>query len=309
MAQSCSPCWLAHPPKPQRQRTTHVMAIFSDQWNWSFSPNNIRSRRRRFINSGETISGFTAVFCDDWKDSTNEEEEIDDYIWSPKRGRDGDVGILAQHRDSSKSPPRDKRQHLESPVGSPIFSAITPESPPFPSTTPFPEAYSFTATSFEPQSCQFDQFGVSEKSPSPGHSEWNVTPNSVDDNEEVFLMPDFALSENPFPNLTTSLKPDITAVQEMDRDTGLTLVSEEAENCLAARTNLNFGAKTSNGILDSCEEVLCEQWSNNDDCEVETSGFEFWNDFMKCFMGVDGNDEIEKTINWNFKGAEIRATL
>jgi hypothetical protein len=30
---------------------------------------------------------------------------------------------------------------------------------------------------------------------------------------------------------------------------------------------------------------------------------------MKCFMGVDGDDEIEKTINWNFKGAEIRATL
>jgi hypothetical protein len=308
MAQSCSPCWLPHPPNPQRQRITHVMAVFSDQWNWSFSPNNVRSRRRRFINSGETISGFTAVFCDDWKDSTNEEEEIDDYIWPPKRGRDEHVGSLAQYRDSSKSPPRDKIQHLESPAGPPIFSVATPESPPFPSTTSSPEAFSFTATSLESQSRRFDQFG-SEKSPSPRHSGWNVTLNSVDDNEEVLLMPDFALSGDPFPNLRTSPKLVFTAVQEMDQDPGLTLVSEEAGNCLAARTNLNFGTKTSNGILDSCEGVLCEQLSHNDDCEVETSGFEFWNDFMKGCMGVDRDDEVEETRDWNFKGAEIRAML
>jgi hypothetical protein len=154
MAQLCSPCWLPHPSNPKRPRITHVTAVFSDEWNWSFSPSNVRSRRRRFINSGETISGFTAVFSDDWKDSISE-EEIDDYIWSSKCARDEKAGFLAQYCDSSKSLPRDKRQHLESPVGSPLCPAVTPESPPFPSTTSSPEVFSFTATYLEPQSCQF----------------------------------------------------------------------------------------------------------------------------------------------------------
>ncbi len=141
MAQSCSPCWLTYPPNPRRPRNTHVMAVFSDQCNWSFSPSNVPSRRRRFINSGETISGFTAVFSDDCKDSTSEQEEIDDYIWSSKSARDEEVGFLAQYYDSSKSLPPDKRQHLESPVGSPLCPAVAPESPPFPSTTSSPEVF------------------------------------------------------------------------------------------------------------------------------------------------------------------------
>jgi hypothetical protein len=284
------------------------MAVFSDQWNCSFNPSNVRSRRRRFINSGETISGFTAVFCDDWRDNIDEEEAIDDYIWSSKRGRGEDVGFLAQYRDSSQSLPRDKRQHLESAVESPVFSAVTPESTPFPSTTSSPEAFSFTATPPRPESCHFARFG-SETSPSPGDSEGNATPRSVDDNEENLLMPNFAFLEDPLSNLPTSLNLDITAVEKFDRDPGLTLVSEENENSLAAGTNLNFETKTPDGTLDSCEEVLGEQGPQNNDCEAETSGFEFWNDFMKCCMGVDGDNGVEETRDWNVKGSEIRAML
>jgi hypothetical protein len=96
----------------------------------------------------------------------------------------------------------------------------------------------------------------------------------VDDNEEVFLTPDFAPLEDPYSNLTSLLSPDITAAEEMDQDPGLTLVSGETENSLAARSNINFYT-TSNGILDSREEVLGKQRSSNDDCEAETSSFEF----------------------------------
>lgn len=141
MAQSRSPCWLQHPPNPQRPRIAHVMAVFSDQWNWSFNPSNVRLMRRRLINSGETISGFTAVFCDDWKDSLNEEEEIDNYIWSPKCGRGEDVGFLAQYCDLSKSLPRHKGQHLDTSVGSLLSFVVTPESPSFPSTSSSLEAF------------------------------------------------------------------------------------------------------------------------------------------------------------------------
>lgn len=50
------------------QKLTGFTAVFSEDWNWSFNPRNLRSRRHAFHQSGEMIYGFAAVFCEDWRD-------------------------------------------------------------------------------------------------------------------------------------------------------------------------------------------------------------------------------------------------
>jgi hypothetical protein len=259
------------------------MAVFSDEWNWSFSPKNLRSRRQRFLNSGETISGFTAIFCDDWKDIVDDKEEIDDYIWPSKRGRDEDVDFFVQHWDSSL--PQSKRQRLESPAWSLLSPAVSPESPLSPSANSSPESLSFRTTSPEHQFCEFDKF-ESEKGSSLGDSEWIVTPRSMDGNEQKLLTPGYALSEDLLPRVPTPVDLEIPMIDKVDRDLYLALISDEAESSSAAVTNLDFKTKTSNSILDSCEEASVEQWPYNDGCEVEPGGFEFWNDFIIRYMGV-----------------------
>jgi hypothetical protein len=275
-----------------------VTAVFSDEWNRHFSPRNVRSRRRRFLNSGETISGFTAIFCDDWKDDMGEEEVIDDYVWPSKREREEDVEFFAQHWDSSQL--SYKRQRLESPVESLSFLAESPEPQLSPSGNSPPESLSFTAlspesqislyvTSPKPQIYQFDEF-ESEKWPwPPGDLDYNVDSRLMDSGEEKLLTPDIILSEDLIRDVTTLGKPLDLGITALDPDLHLALISDKAKNSSTAVMNLNFKAKTSNGILHSCEEVTGEQWSQIDDSEVELEGFEFWDDFMKCCMGVLGD--------------------
>jgi hypothetical protein len=280
-----------------------VTAVFSDEWNRHFSPRNVRSRRRRFLNSGETISGFTAIFCDDWKDDMGEEEVIDDYIWSSKREREENVEFFAQHWDSSQ--PGYKRQRLESPTESVSFLAESPEPQLSPSANSSPESLSFTAlspesqislyaTSPKPQIYQFDEF-ESEKWPSPpGDLDYNVDSRLMDSGEEKLLTPDIILSEDLIRDVTTLGQPLDLGITALNPDLHLALISDGAENSSTAVTNLNFKTKTSNGILHSCEEVSGEQLSQMDDSEVEPEGFEFWDDFMKCCMGVLGDHKVKE---------------
>lgn len=78
MPQSRSSCSQSEASQTKKQKVTHVTAVYSDEWNSSFNPKHIRSRRRKFTSSGEKISGFTAVFCDEWRDG---EEAFDDDTW------------------------------------------------------------------------------------------------------------------------------------------------------------------------------------------------------------------------------------
>ncbi|KAH8656293.1 hypothetical protein BGZ61DRAFT_372722 [Ilyonectria robusta] len=85
-------------PLPQRQmnldlRDIRCTAEFSDDWDWPFNPKNSRSRRRRFAHSGERITGFTAVFCDDWKD------------WEEQRDKASAGGYARARPQSSQSRP------------------------------------------------------------------------------------------------------------------------------------------------------------------------------------------------------------
>jgi hypothetical protein len=280
-----------------------VTAVFSAEWNMHFSPRNVRSRRRRFPNSGETISGFTAIFCDDWKDDMSEEEIIDDYVWPSKREREEDVEFFAQHWDSSQ--PSYKRQRLESPIESVPFLAESPEPQLSPSGNSPPESLSITApspesqislyvTSPKPQIYQFDEF-ESEKWPSPpGDLECNVDARLMDSSEEKLLTPDIILSEDLIRDVTTLRRPLDLGIAALGPDLYPALISDEPENSSGAVTNLNLKTEASNGVLHSCEEVSGEQWSQIDDSEVEPEGFEFWDDFMKCCMGVLGEHKVKE---------------
>jgi hypothetical protein len=307
MLESISPCLLLPPPPcATKTRITHVTAIFSDEWNWNFSPRNMRSRRRRFLNSGETISGFTAIFCDDWKDDIDEEEDMDEYIWPSKRAREEDVDFFAPHWDASQ--PDYKRQRLEYEVECLSFLPESPESQLSPPANSPPESLSFTATSPEsqtslhftspePQVYQFDEFD-SEKWPTPpGALEWNVNSRLEDSNEEELLTPGFLLSEDLLSHVPTLLQPpslDIAALDKVGRDIYLTLISDEGENSATATTNLNSKTRTSIGDLYSGEEVSGEQWSQKDGCHAEPEGFEFWDDFLKCCMSDHGDHKVKK---------------
>jgi hypothetical protein len=312
MPQPDSPGSLSQPPCAEKHRITHVRVVFSDEWNWSFSPRNLRSRRRRFLNSGERISGFTAIFCDDWKDDIDEDQDIDDYILRSKREREDDMDFFTENWDLSQ--PRSKRQRLESRVESLSILAESSESQLSSPTNFPPESLSFTATtpeselslyigSPEPKLYHFDEF-ESKKSPSSlGYLEHNVNSRLVDSEEEKLMIPGVVLSEDLPPNvpkLVQHLDLDIAALDKVDRDLYLALMSDESENYSTGVMNPNLKTKKSNDMMCSCEEAAAsEQWSQNDGCELEPGGFEFWDDFMQCCMGVHSDHDVEECFRSN----------
>lgn len=241
---------------------THVTAVFSHEWNWSFSPRNVRSRRRRFLDSGETISGFTAIFCDDWKDAIDEEEDIDNHTWPSRCEREGKVDFFVEHWDSSQ--PRYRKRGLESPVESLLFSAESPESQLSPSANSAPESLSFTATSPE------SQLSLYAVSPQP----------------QIYQFDEFESEKH--------LHLDTAVADQMDRDLHLASTSDEAENLSTAAMNLNVETKTSSYIFPSCEEASSKQRSRSDGCEVGLGGFEVWDEFMKCWMGIHGEQDVKE---------------
>ncbi|KAK4985891.1 hypothetical protein LTR50_005680 [Elasticomyces elasticus] len=236
----------------------------------------------------------------------DEKEDIDDYMWPLKREREEDVDFFAQHWDSSQ--PLYKRQCLESPVESLPFSAESPESQLSSSANSAPESLSFTATSPEsqlslyvtspePQIYQFEEFESGKWPSSLGGLECNVNSRLADSDEEKLLTPGFVLSEDLLPNVPMLVQPedfDIAALDKVDLDLYLALISDEAENSSTPVTNLDFKTKMSNGMLHSCEEASGEQWSQNDGCEVEPEGFEFWDEFMRCCIGVHSDHDVKE---------------
>ncbi|KAH8780504.1 hypothetical protein F5882DRAFT_379700 [Hyaloscypha sp. PMI_1271] len=252
MPQSYSPCSPSQPPHAKKQRITHVTAVFSDEWNRHFNPRNVRSRRRRFLNSGETISGFTAIFCDDWKDDMGEEEVIDDYVWPSKREREEDVEFFARHWDSSQH--SYKRQRLESPIESVSFLAESPEPQLSPSGNSPPESLSFTAispgsqtslyaTSPKPQIYQFDEFESGNWPSPPGDLEYNVDSRLMDSSEEKLLTPDIILSEDLIRDVTTLGQPLDLGIAALDPDLYPALISDEAENSSTTRPLASRGLR------------------------------------------------------------------
>lgn len=87
----------------ERKHINH-MGVFSEDWNSHFHPKSWRSRRQRFPQSGARRSGFSAVFCHDWRD---EVAENDANSCARKRRRLGcekagiDDGVEHRQRSSS----------------------------------------------------------------------------------------------------------------------------------------------------------------------------------------------------------------
>jgi len=287
MPQSCPWYSGTHSPNATRQRMTHVIAVFSDEWNWPFNPRNLRSKRQRFLNSGETISEFTAIFCDDWKDIVEDQEEIDDYVLPSKLGNDENEDSFAQYWDSSQA--RNKRQKLEYQSGSLSTLTASSKSPPSPSVNSTTESLPPSATSSESQIYRLDELESEDWSPL-GNSEWNLTPRLIDDIEQNILAPGCALSEDLLPYVNpVDLEP--TEMNKMDGDLCLALISDQEKNSSTTVTKLDFITKNSNHVLDSWKESPAKQRPDDDGYEVEPEGFEFWNDFMKCFMGTHGDNK------------------
>lgn len=72
----CAPhqsCWAQR--RINKKKRAHVMPVFTDEWKRPFDRKNNRSRRPRVLDSREKVSGFTAVFCHDWKDDDSEEDD------------------------------------------------------------------------------------------------------------------------------------------------------------------------------------------------------------------------------------------
>jgi hypothetical protein len=171
----------------------------------------------------------------------------------------------------------------DSPPESLSFTALSPES-----------QISLYATSPKPQIYQFDEFESEKWQSPPGDLDYNVDSRLMDSGEEKLLTPEIILSEDLIRDVTTLGQPLDLGITALNPDLHLALISDGAENSSTAVTNLNFKTKTSNGILHSCEEVSGEQLSQMDDSEVEPEGFEFWDDFMKCCMGVLGDHKVKE---------------
>ncbi|KFY22584.1 hypothetical protein V491_02756 [Pseudogymnoascus sp. VKM F-3775] len=65
------------------------MPVFTNEWKRPFDRRNHRSRQPRFLESREKVSGFTAVFCHDWRDDDSEED--DELLVTPELETNMDV--------------------------------------------------------------------------------------------------------------------------------------------------------------------------------------------------------------------------
>lgn len=246
----------------------------------------------------------------------DEDEDIDEPGSPSKRAIRNNVNGFA--RPWSSSPSRCKRPRRESPAGS--LSAISLESQLSWSTPSPPRSLLFTATppesslslcitSPEPEDYRGDEF-ESQEWPSPGDSDSNVT-SFLLDSDEHFSTLGIKSPRGPFLEVSTLGQPKdlgIALLEEEDRNLYLALMSDEAEDSSKpVTTTLNFETRKIHGIFHSSKAFSSQQQTQDNSCEVEPEGFEFWDDFIKRCMGVHSCHDVEEDSDGSNVSKEPRS--
>ncbi|KAG4413394.1 hypothetical protein IFR04_013478 [Cadophora malorum] len=282
---SCRPSQACTTTTTITPKVTRFTAVFSEEWNWSFSPKTHRSRRRRFANSGERTSGFTAVFSDDWKDHDEDEDEVHLQVqhnscpdgdhslqWDKglKRKRDADYfSELLNPRNLSCS----NRKCEEQECTSQRATSISP------------------TTSPEPREDQF-KGSDSESWPSTPEALKSLNPSfmaSINDDDMPALSPEGL--QHSMASLSGPVHPidiEMTMWSETERNLYLSLADEESRELSFALQDLTR-KRHQEGTSPLTGPATPEHTSScKDECEIGDQGFDFWDHFIECHIAGEG---------------------
>lgn len=280
MPKACQFCWgRTSPSTPginDRQGVPYVTAVFSDNWKWQFNSKDRRSRRRRFADSGEIISGFAAVFSEDWKDDESDKAHsrvsplsCDTCQWDKDCEKNIDAYVFSTNSTSSTPPPF-KRQPEETCSLSRMETIFSPTS----------------------RNLQQYQFGDSQSPnwpPSPMSTN-TFTPSFITLIDEETSIPELISSECLTPSQPSS-------VYSIAIDTP-SPAADEFEHLpwiLAAEaTDAHDGAMFPSKPLPGHHRSLLE-----DKRMAADLGFNYWEEFIDySIMAVDGSNKLDAFQEW-----------
>ncbi|OBT82305.1 hypothetical protein VE02_08127 [Pseudogymnoascus sp. 03VT05] len=278
MPKACRFCWgCTSPSTPginNLQGVPYVKAVFSDNWKWSFNSKDRRSRRRRFVDSGEIISGFTAVFSEDWKDEESDKAHprvrplsCNTCKWDkgPEKKRDADAFLT----DSPSTWPPFKRQREED-------CNLSRTETIFSTTSPNLQQY---------------EFGESQSNnwpPSPTSAN-TVTPSSMTPNNEETSLPELISSECFTPNIPSSVYSMTTDMSSPAADE-----FEHLPWILAAEaTNAHDDSRLLSKPLPGYHRSLLE-----DKRMAEDLGFNYWEEFIDYNIMAEGVSRLDGFQEW-----------
>lgn len=278
MSQVPQPCWTCAscrvPRRANRnQSLTRFTAIFTDDWNRSFKSKNHRPRRRRFARSGETISYFAPVFCEDWKDDEDEvEAPAPTYEYVPPQKCRPFIRDIGCKRKS----------------GADVFAgSLTSICRPYKGQ--YEEHYnSWTATSPTPQQNQFE-----ESAPSSRATLECLTPPFITlvSNEGTFVE-GRARPEHPSQSLPSLVHPGfIDIATEMERCPYPISVADESGDPFPALTDPFI--KAEDIVVPLRDNIPDQHWFPEDDRGTGDGGFDHWGRFIEWSIRARGRRERE----------------
>ncbi|KAH6683416.1 hypothetical protein B0J14DRAFT_694802 [Halenospora varia] len=324
--ETCPQCWRWKPPDAKEGRATHVTAVFSDEWNRSFRSENKRQTLRTDSGSEEEISRFTAIFCDNWKDEKEEEEDVNvpDFARLSKDEKESIVDGFAQPLGGSQDSSDRKCQERQYPsTDAKSLVATLSELSPFVSPSSPDVSLSVLATFPESQMSSStispsNDLGIlaqSQESPlsfglmSPesqlnrfGELMWevplsptrdlcsSVPPSLVSCDENDLFTPGSVVSHDMFLDVPGSVQPldlNLTEFDKLGNNLCMASLPETGENSLLAITNMTLTATPPLSIAHSHGTLPRRQCFQEDGCTMESGGFEVWDEFMKCYLGID----------------------
>ncbi|KAI1371672.1 hypothetical protein F4677DRAFT_450156 [Hypoxylon crocopeplum] len=281
---------------------TSCAAVFSDDWNWPFNTKSRRSRRRRFAHSGERITGFTAVFCDDWKDSKGEDDvSLSGYdSASPQssgsfssyegHNEDGDMDNLHNFEDCdeffSASPPykRQRRDH-------------------------FSMSRAGTALSATSINCQQCQLGAS----SPD-TRWPPSTPTLDGADQLFMTPtddSETFSRGPATpdnstfgtsNFQYQMPMNVVSLAEIENNQRYSKSENQSIDPASLSVPMSKGGNRTWPSTENKDYFLTDGWS------TKSNGFDFWDQLLEWCIGADEGQssfpkssyerDIQEFVNW-----------
>ncbi|KFY89895.1 hypothetical protein V498_06284 [Pseudogymnoascus sp. VKM F-4517 (FW-2822)] len=279
MSQVPQPCWTCtscqEPRRANRnQSLTRFTAIFTNDWNRSFNSKNHRPRRRRFARSGETISCFAPVFCEDWKDGENEVEQstptYDEYVFPQKCRRFiRDIGC--------------KRKCGADDFAGSLTSIWSPYK------GQYEQHYnSWTATSSTPQQ---NQFGAPAPS-SRATPECLTPPFIIPVSDDETFVEGCARPGHPSQSLPSLKSPDfIDIATKMERCPYPISVADESGDPLSALKGPFI--KVEDIVVPLRDDILDQHWFSEDDRGTGDGGFDHWDRFIEWSIRDRGHREHE----------------
>lgn len=280
----------------RKRRDARCKAVFSDDWDWPFNPKKNRSRRRRFANRGERISGFTAVFCDDWKD-----EEVEDEAplcalelagsQSPRSGQwyggyenEGDGNGFKDFDNFAElfsELPLSKWQCTEQ-SSLPRAEATLPTTPNVcqlcQSRETKPEAW------WPPSAMTLPSLGPS---PTASADNWASSQGSA---TQCYSTPET-------PTLSYSMPIDVASLT--NTESYHFQASEEDESPLLSSVLADSTTKGRDNITPSTQDTPEHQWFLADGWAMEATGFDYWDYFLDCTIGAGDCHEIQGCEEFN----------